>query len=202
MTGTRPVGDLSHLPANAFGLKSLVGWGTLGFMLIEGTGFALAAGAYLYLQTQSHPWPPRGDRPPDLLWSAIFTVTLVLSEIPNRWLYAKSRQCDDKATRWGVVLMSVIGLILLGMRAFELMHLNVRWSDDAYASVVWLLMVLHTSHVVTDLGDTIVIGAWLFTHKVGERQFSDVCDNASYWDFVILSWLPIYALIYWAPRIW
>jgi hypothetical protein len=28
-----------------------------------------------------------------------------------------------------------------------------------------------------------------------------VGDNAFYWDFVVLSWLPIYFLIYWLPRI-
>jgi cytochrome c oxidase subunit 3 len=31
-------------------------------MLIEGTGFALAAAAYLYLLTQSPAWPPEGTR--------------------------------------------------------------------------------------------------------------------------------------------
>ena len=202
MTGTRVVGDVSDLPTNAFGLKSVVGWGTLGFMMIEGTAFALAAGAYLYLQTQSHPWPPRSDRAPDLLWGIVFTALIVLSEIPNRWLFARSKKGDPAAARWGTVLMIVIGFILLGVRGFELMHLNVRWSDDAYGSVVWLLIVLHTSHIITDLGDTIVLGVWLFTHEVGEKQFSDVCDNASYWDFVIVSWLPIWGLIYWAPRLW
>ena len=33
------------------------------------------------------------------------------------------------------------------------------------------------------------------------RRFSDVSDNAFYWDFVVLSWLPIYFLIYWVPRL-
>ena len=202
MTNTRVVGDVSDLPTNAFGLKSILGWGTMGFMMIEGTAFALAAVAYIYLQTQSHTWPPRSDRPPDLLWGVLFTALIVLSEIPNRWLFARAKARDRTATRWGTVLLIVIGFMLLGLRGFELMHLNVRWSDDAYGSVVWLLIVLHTSHIITDLGDTIVLGAWLFTHEVGESQYSDVCDNASYWDFVIVSWLPIWGLIYWAPRLW
>ena len=34
-------------------------WGTLGFMALEGMGFALAVGAYLYLTTWRRPgrWP-------------------------------------------------------------------------------------------------------------------------------------------------
>ena len=154
MTTSRVEGDVSDLPTCAFGMNSVIGWGTLGFMLIEGTAFVLAAGAYIYLQTQSHPWPPRSDRPPDLLWGLLFTALLVLSEIPNRWLFARAKACDLRGARWGLVIMSVLGFALLGLRTFELMHLNVRWSDDAYASVVWLLIVLHTSHVLTDLGDT------------------------------------------------
>ena len=26
-------------------------------------------------------------------------------------------------------------------------------------------------------------------------------DNAFYWDFVVVSWIPIYLLIYWVPRL-
>jgi heme/copper-type cytochrome/quinol oxidase subunit 3 len=64
-----------------------------------------------------------------------------------------------------------------------------------------MLMVLHTSHVVTDLGETGVQSLWLFTHEVGDPQFSDIEDNANYWSFVVLAWLPIYFLIYWLPRV-
>ena len=56
------------------------------------------------------------------------------------------------------------------------------------------------SGVITDLGDTAVQAAWLFTHEVGDDQFADVEDNANYWTFVVVTWLPIYALIYWATR--
>jgi len=27
-----------------------------------------------------------------------------------------------------------------------------------------------------------------------------VDDDAVYWAFVVLTWLPFYALVYWAPR--
>jgi heme/copper-type cytochrome/quinol oxidase subunit 3 len=61
--------------------------------------------------------------------------------------------------------------------------------------------VLHTSHVITDLGDTAVLSLWLHTHKIEEDQFADVEDNSLYWSFVVLAWLPLYALIYWLPRL-
>jgi hypothetical protein len=33
------------------------------------------------------------------------------------------------------------------------------------------------------------------------RRFSDVDDNAFYWDFVVISWLPLYFILYWFPRL-
>jgi cytochrome c oxidase subunit 3 len=197
----RYVFDLAALPESASGSTSTVWWGNVGFMLIEGTVFALAAGTYLYLQSQSPAWPPAGDARPDLLWSAIFTASLLLSEIANRIVSHFTKAKNGAAVRRGVALMTLIGIIVMGMRWLEFDHLNVRWDRDAYGSVVWLLMILHTSHVLTDLGDTAVQAIWLYTHDIGDDQFADVQDNCNYWTFVVGAWLPIYALIYWAPRL-
>ncbi len=62
-------------------------------------------------------------------------------------------------------------------------------------------MVLHTSHVITDLGDTVVQALWLHTHQIDTEQFSQVDDNAAYWAFVVVAWVPIYLLVYWFPRL-
>lgn len=197
---TQVVGDLSTLPDSTGGARHLLWWANLGFMLIEGIAFALAAGAYLYLLSQSPAWPPAGDRPPDLLWSTIFTIGLVASEAMNRWVSKRADAKDGDGVRTGVLAMVVIGLVLCAARGFEFAHLNVHWTTDAYGSVVFLLMVLHTSHLVTDLGETATISLWLYTHSIGDDQYVDVADNANYWRFVILAWLPIYALLYWVPR--
>ncbi|MBC9033810.1 cytochrome C oxidase subunit III [Sphingomonas sp. JC676] len=194
------VGDVSGLPDGAMGPANLVWWGNLGFMLIEGTAFALAIGAYFYLQSQSPGWPPKGDAPPDLLWGSIFTAAMLASEIPNRLVCARARAKDPHGVRWGTLGMALIGIVLLGIRAFELGHLNIRWDHDAYGSVVWMLMVLHTSHLVTELGETSVQSVWLFTHRIETDQFSDVQDNSEYWSFVVLAWLPLYLVLYWVPR--
>jgi cytochrome c oxidase subunit III len=53
----RSVHDISQLPTYGFGSISPIWWGTLGFVALEGTGFALAAGAYLYLWQVNGQWP-------------------------------------------------------------------------------------------------------------------------------------------------
>ena len=49
--------------------------------------------------------------------------------------------------------------MLLIIRGFEFNNLNCRWTDNAYASIIWALLILHTIHILTDWGDTIVLWA-------------------------------------------
>jgi heme/copper-type cytochrome/quinol oxidase subunit 3 len=205
MTGAREfelVGDLSELPDSATGARHLVWWGNTGFMVIEGTAFALAATAfalaataYLYLMTQASVWPPKGDALPGLFWSGIFTGGLLLSGLPNLWVLRCAKNRNLAGVRWGTFAMTVIALLLFVPRGFEFAHFGVPWHRDSYGSLIWMLLLLHTTHVVTDWFDTAVLGVLLFTHEVGDDQFADVEDNANYWTFVVLCWIPIYALI-------
>lgn len=195
------IGSLAHLPEHAEGSRHIVWWGNLGFMLIEGMGFALAGVAYLYLMSRSPNWPPSGDSLPSLGWSGAFTAALLLSELPNLWILRQAKAKNERLVRRGMLLATLIGVLLLVLRGFELAHLGVRWDADAYGSVVWLLLILHTTHVATEFGDTAVQTLWLYTHTVGDAQFADVEDNANYWSFVVLTWLPLYALVYGLPRL-
>jgi cytochrome c oxidase subunit 3 len=195
------VGDVAGLPDHAFGTRSIVFWGTLAFMLVEGMGFVLGGGAYLYLRGQAVDWPPGSTRPPDLLWGTLFTLVMLISVWPNKMADKAARNYDKPGVQlW---LLVTFGFALLGLviRAFELPHLNCRWDADAYGSIVWALMILHTSHIGTDAIDTGVLSAFMFRSDVDAERFVDVEDNAGYWIFVVVTWLPIYALVYWAPRL-
>jgi cytochrome c oxidase subunit 3 len=200
MMKPRIVGDLAGTKTYGFGWKSLWGWGVSGFMLIEGAGFVLASGSYLYLMTQARHWP-LSSPPPSLLWGSVFTLVMIVSQAPNLWAAKGAARCKKRPTRLGTLIMVAIGLVLCVIRAFEFANLNTRWDQDAYGSIVWALMVLHTTHLLTDLGDTIVLGVFLYTHPVTPERYSDVDDNGAYWLFVLIAWLPIYALVYWAPRL-
>jgi cytochrome c oxidase subunit III len=193
----RPVADLSELPTYGFGSQSPIWWGTLSFVALEGTGFALAIGAYLYLAHLAPTWPiapPQHD-----IWAAtIITVLLVASAVPNLLLDRWARQQDLRKVQFGLVVMSLFGVAPLIVRIFEFGALTVLWDTNAYGSVVWFLLGLHTVHLLTDAGDTIVLTVLMFTrHAKSGKRFSDVSDNAFYWHFVVASWLPIYLLLYW-----
>ncbi len=98
--------------------------------------------------------------------------------------------------------MSLFGVLPLFIRIFEFPALHVKWDDDAYGSIVWVLLGLHTTHIATDVIETIVLTCLMFTkHADNPRRYGDVQDNALYWNFVILTWLPLYACLYWVPRL-
>jgi cytochrome c oxidase subunit III len=197
----RPALDLSELPTYGFGPAMTMFWGTLGFIVIESTGFALAIGVYLYLAVSNDQWPASAA-PPELLWSTLLTLALLVSMWPNQMAKKNAREENLPKVRLYLVLMSLLGVAPLVLRAFEFTTLNVAWDQNAYGSIVWVILGLHTLHLATDLADTLVLTALMFTRHAHTKRFSDVEDNATYWDFVVLSWLPIYALLYGFPRLW
>jgi hypothetical protein len=71
------------------------------------------------------------------------------------------------------------------VRGFEFAALNVRWDSNAYGSVVWLLLGLHTTHIVTDLIDSIVLAVLFFTGPLDGKRYVDVSENSFYWYFVV-----------------
>lgn len=194
--------DLSGLPTHAFSHRSLTWWGIMAFMVIEGAAFALTIAAYFFLMSHEQEWAPRPWQPPGLLAGTLFTIIMLLSEIPNSMIKKAAEAYDVATVRKLLPLMVGIGVLLFVIRGFEFNSLNVIWYDNAYGSIIWALLFLHTTHIVTDWGDTVVLWRLMKTpHGEDPRRLVDTDENALYWRFVWLTWLPIYVLIYWVPRL-
>jgi cytochrome c oxidase subunit 3 len=193
--------DVGTLPPGAFGSRSLMWWGTLGIVLIEGTVFALAIAAYFFYRTRYPSWPPGDVAPPDLLWGTVNTLILLVSIAPNEFAKHAAEKIDLRGVRVWMVVCLLFGAAFNAVRVYEFRHLNVFWDHDAYGSIVWMLLGLHTTHIITDFLDTAVLTVLMFVGPIEEKRFVDVEENAVYWNFVVLAWLPIYGVIYWAPRL-
>jgi heme/copper-type cytochrome/quinol oxidase subunit 3 len=191
--------DVRDLPSFGFAARSLMWWGTAGLMAIESTVFGLAIVMYFYLRSQSNRWP-MSELPPELVWGTLNTVVLLLSTYPNYLAKKAAEKLDRRGVQIWVTVCLFFALVFLFVRGLEFTALNVRWDTDAYGSVVWLLLMLHTTHLVTDTWDTAVLDVLFFTGPLEGRRYVDVSENAEYWYFVVLSWLPIYAVVYLAPR--
>lgn len=201
MKPTRPVIDLSQLPGTAFGSRTLLWWGTMGIIAIEATVFAMAIVTYFYLRGQVPDWPPAGTPLPDLTLGAVNTLLLLASLVPNEWVKKAAERLDLRTVRVGLLVCIAFAFAFLVVRAFELAAFGTRWDENAYGSIVWTLLGLHTAHLLTDFIDTIILTAMVFQGEVEPKRYADVSDNAFYWYFVVISWLPIWAVLYLVPRV-
>jgi cytochrome c oxidase subunit III len=192
--------DVSALPGYAFGHRSIMWWGGASLMLMEGAMFALLIVAYLYLKGRAPHWPP-GYFAPVLFWGTVNTGILLASTIPNHFAKAAAERLDLRRLQLWMCVALVFGVAFVTIRVFEFRSLNVWWDSNAYGSVVWTLLGFHTLHLVTDVLDSIVLTVLLFVGPLQESHFTDASENALYWYFVVISWIPVYAVIYLAPRL-
>jgi cytochrome c oxidase subunit I+III len=192
--------NVSDLPTVVFGHRSIIWLGTIGMMMIEATAFALVVASYFYLRTRTNGWPP-GLQPPNLLFGTANTLLFLGSLFPNAWTKKRGEAGDLRGVQIGLTIMVLLGVGNLVLRWFEFRSLNSTWDANAYASVTWTLLGLHTVHLLTDWFDTAVLAVLMFSGLAEGKRFMDVSENCDYWYFVVFTWLPIYAVLYFAPRI-
>jgi len=197
----RNVGDVAELPTVVFGARGILWWGVFGFMAIEGTTLAVCAASYLYVRKNFTDWPPPPTPLPSLLIPTIGVLLMVVSIWPMSRLERAARKFDKDAVQRGLILMSVFGLALSGLRYFEFRSLNTHWDTDAYGSTAWATVAFHSTLLWLEAVETSVIAALFLFGPIEEKHFSDVEDNAVYWYFMTLVWVPLYFLLYISPRI-
>ena len=201
MRTTRVVADVSALPRTVFGHRSLMWWGTLGFIVIEGTTLFICAVSYFYLRRNFATWPPEHEFRPALLIPTIQVALMLLSNVPMRLAEGASKRMDLAGLRKWFVVCTVMAAVLCVLRGFEFQALNVRWDSDAYGSAAWATLVAHTTLLVLEFAETAAFTVLLFGRQVEERDLSGASDNAFYWYFLTTAWVPLYLILFLSPRL-
>ncbi len=200
MVRQRAVIDVSELPTHGFGNRSIIWWGVMGFLAIETTMLVICMASFFYLRPRFNLWPPVYE-PPDLLLPTINLALLLLSVPPMYWVDRAARRLDLRSMLIGMAICIALGIAFTVVRFFEFGSLNVRWDANAYGSALWTMMGLHTFHLLAEVIETIVLAIFLLRGHTEVKYFVDTSDNALYWYFIVLIWLPLYAVIYFGPRV-
>jgi cytochrome c oxidase subunit 3 len=137
-----------------------------------------------------------------LFWGTLNLGILLLSAIPNQLTKSAADRHDVSGVRLWIVISLVAEVIFALLRIMEFRSLNVWWDDNAYASLLWIVLGFHTTHVIADTIDSTVLAVLFFTTPIAGRRFSDASENALYWYFVIGTGILVYAVIYLVPRLW
>src|SRR3569832_33627 len=96
--------NVAGLPTVVFGYRSIIWWGTMGMMLIEGTMFAITLASYFFLRTRSSDWPP-GLMPPRVTAGTLNLILFLVSIAPAIWVQKGAEKGDLFVSRVGLIIM-------------------------------------------------------------------------------------------------
>jgi heme/copper-type cytochrome/quinol oxidase subunit 3 len=192
--------DVSRLQEFAFGSRTLTWWGVMGFLAIETTMLVLCFVSYFYLRTRVTDWPPPPTQLPDLLVPTVNLAVLLASVIPMYLVDRAAKRLDKRWVLIWTIVCDLMGIAFIVIRAFEFGSLNVMWDTNAYGSIVWTIIVIHTFHLFSEVVETIVMTLIIVTGHTEPKYLVDSTDNALYWYFIVAIWIPCYVIIYLAPR--
>lgn len=172
----------------------------VGLITVEATVFSTLIASYFYLRLGHPEWPPAGVEEPKLLVPTINTVVLLLSSLPMHSADRGIARNDQRALKLGLLGSLVLALVFLGIKAYELSHLEYSWNSHAYGSIVWTILGFHSLHVSALVLKTIVVGLLAIKGFFHAEERIAVQVNGLYWHFVVAVWIPLYLVLYWVPR--
>jgi cytochrome c oxidase subunit III len=199
-TEHKAVLDVSAIPTVAFGHRNVSWLANVLYMTIEATMFALLFMTFFFLKTRSPHWPPSGFIPPAAGPGIVSAVIFAISLIPAYWTKRRAFQQSATAVRVGLAIMAFVAAALIVIRIAEFSSLNCRWTDNAYASCIWILLGLHTGHLITEWIETLVLLAIASTPHMYGIRFADVGMNSDYWYFVVVTAFLLQIVLYGTTR--
>ncbi|HXG92890.1 MAG TPA: cytochrome c oxidase subunit 3 [Blastocatellia bacterium] len=199
----RPGLDVSQLPLHGYSSRAPLWWGNLLMIVTEATMFAIVIGSYFYISKSFSAWPPRPIPDPDLLLPTINLIVMIVSLAPEIAVHLLAvRGGSQRSIQIGLVVSSMFLIAAVTLRFFEFNALKVKWDANAYGSIAWAALSLHLGHLIAATGETFVLTAWVFTHRLDEKHRLDLSVTAIYWYFVVVAWAVLYPIIYLSPRAW
>jgi heme/copper-type cytochrome/quinol oxidase subunit 3 len=111
-----------------------------------------------------------------------------------------ARRGDSRAVKTWLAACIALGVLMFAVRAYEFPAMKFRWDSNAYGSITWTILALHTMHLVTTWLEAVLLASWVFTKPLDMHHRVDLTALAVYWYWVALVWVPFYAVLYFAPR--
>jgi cytochrome c oxidase subunit III len=197
----RPVIDVGVLGDHSFSHHAPIWWGNLLMIFIEGAAFALLAVSYYYIRRNFDTWPPPRTLLPGLGVSSVNLILQIVSVAPM-WYAAKLAFAHEEPGRIGRWMMLVVafGIAAIVLRGFEFRALHTRYDSNAYGSITWFILGVHTAHLIAGSIETFLIGLVMLIGPVEKKHYTDTTVMAVYWYFVVGSWVALWAIVFLSVR--
>jgi heme/copper-type cytochrome/quinol oxidase subunit 3 len=197
----RRILDVSGLPPYDISNQSPLFWGQVLMCLIEGSLLCMLIATYFYLRLSVDVWPGPGVHLPGLPYSIWALVPLIASCAGSYLASEAAKKNSRSGMLWGLGLNLVLAIAFLVLRGLEWNSLNFTWTSDAHGSIVWTILFLHSYDIVADVFMTAVLIVIVASGRCGPRQRIGVHVDSVLWYFLVGIWIPLYGVVYWAPRL-
>jgi cytochrome c oxidase subunit I+III len=193
--------DVAGLPPYEISSQSPLFWGQVLMCLIEGALLCMLMATYFYLRLRVDVWPGPGVRLPGLTLSSWALLPLLASCVGSYLASEAAKKNSRAGMLFGLGLNLGLAIIFLLLRGIEWSSLNFTWDSDAHGSIFWAILFLHSYDMVADLLMTAVLIIIVASGRFGPRQRIGVHVDSILWYFLVGIWIPLYGVIYWAPRL-
>lgn len=113
----------------------------------------------------------------------------------------RARGAARRALLTGLLVVAAMVAASLVIRWFGFRALYFDWNDNAYASVVWSLLVLHFVYLLFSFVEMALLAGWIGGMGLKEKMAEDLTLVAGFWYWTVAAWIVIYAVVFWSPRL-
>jgi heme/copper-type cytochrome/quinol oxidase subunit 3 len=190
--------ETPSLPVGSLGRNS-VGWlGMVCLITTEASLFAYLLFSYAYFAVRFGP-ALLPTRHPSLLLAGPDTLVLLCSSVAMGWGEQAASRGQRGRLLAGLGTTIVLGVIFVAVQMFEWKTRAFSLTSDAYGSFYFTITGFHMAHVVVGVVILTVIFAWSAAGDFSPRRHEHVVIGATYWHFVDVVWLAVFATFYLAP---
>jgi heme/copper-type cytochrome/quinol oxidase subunit 3 len=176
-------------------------WGMVMLITTEAMIFLALLSSYFFVRAGASHWPLGAIKAPELTRSSIFTVVLLGSSIPIFWAESAIRRGHMHAVRIGLLLSFLMGSAFLGHSVWDFLDLEFKFNQNAYASLFFVIVGLHATHVFVGLLMSMVVQLKASLGKVTPERYLTLEVFSLYWHFVDGVWIFVFSSLFISPHL-
>lgn len=168
-------------------------------LVAESMFFAGLISAYLVLRGGALQWPPAHLPLLPLQVTWVNTFVLVASGVTMLQAVHAARRNAESTSRWLLSVTALLGVCFLCIQGSEwlgLMQHGLTLSAGAYGATFYALVGAHALHVLAAIVWLLLVAWWAWHRSVLGRRYMVIEACATYWVFVCVLWVALFALVY------
>lgn len=197
----RPAIDVSGLEIEKFGPHDTLWWGNMGLIVVESVSFALLIASYFFYRMRYTQWPPDDAGVP---WFTFGLPNLILIVAICFPMSRVNKNAPTASQPWLTKMLTFSAVLMAGtavLRIFEFQTLHTSYSEHSYGSITWALLFMHGIELAFGMGETALLAVYSATNELDRKHRADIQTVSTFWNFLAITWVVIFAVVYLGGRV-